>query len=270
MNFLRALKARLWKEGGFMPKKSAKKSGNVVVDLGEKIDGMISRSKLAGPSARPQFRMGARPGLASRHAFLLGSRPGMARSPFHRPTMGSGRGMIRRPMMGSGREMFRRPTMGAGWRPGYASTQWTLGAKLGIPEQLNTGQALGGTLIGTLGNRLLVRVVPGVVNLNSKLAVEAIAFGIGLIPFLAKRNSITTGVALPGVVFLAGSLADYAYDLVGVAKPVLSGAKVGAPAGDQAAAARQRLQALQSRIQRPAVRPATIAPARVGAQKAFA
>lgn len=230
-----------------MPKGKSKKAvGNVVVDLGEKIDGVIRRSKMAGPAAS-KFRMGARPGLAPRHAFLLGHRPGMVRSP------------------------FRRPMLGAGWRPGYAPARWELGTKLGIPEQLNTGQAMGGALIGTLGNRLLVRVVPGVVNLTSRLAVEAIAFGVGLIPFLAKRNSVTTGVALPGVVFLAGSLADYAYDLVGVAKPALTGAQVGAKAVDQAAAARQRLQALQSRL-RPAARPAApaIVPARVAAQRTFA
>lgn len=247
-----------------MPKKSAKAVGNVVVDLGEKIDKIVGRAKLAGPLSRPQFRMGDRPGFGARHAFALGHRPGVGpRSSFalgHRPG-----GMVRSP--------FRRPMLGAGWRPGYAASQWTLGAKLGIPEQLNTGQMLGGSLLGVLGNRLLVRVTPGIVNLNSRLAVEAIAFGVGLIPFLAKRNSLTTGVAVPGLVFLAGSLADYAYDLVGVAKPALSGAKVGAqqPAVDQASAARQRLQALQSRLRRPVVSGTqAIAPARVAAQRSFA
>lgn len=196
-----------------------KKDGNVVVDMGEKFDQLLSKAGISG-----KVQSAYRPG-----------------------------------------------SLGQSWRPSYAQagSSSSLGERLGIPQSLNTGQAMGGALLGTVGNRLVGRLVPSVISTTSKLAVDAIAFGVGIIPFLAKRNSLTTGIALPGVIFLAGSLADYALDLAGVPKPALSGSdSPRISAAEQAMAARQRLASLHARLQSPQV--AGQQPVRVVARPAFA
>lgn len=145
-----------------------------------------------------------------------------------------------------------RPGMFGGYRPWYASShggRWNLGDKLGLPETMVTSQALTGALLGIVGSRALLRVTPEVIASSSRLAHEAIAFAVGLVPLLIKRNSMTMGVALPGFVFLGGALVDWGLDSVGVRRPVLSG---GARSGQDAAlSARQKLEALRGRMANP-------------------
>lgn len=200
------------------PQKGAGRSagtGNVTIDLGEAIDKKLRSAGMAGRGAltRPQYRPG-------------GQRPGG--------------GMY-------------RPGMYGGYRPWYASQfgsgRFGLGGVLGLPSTVqNTTKMLTGALLGIAGNRALVRVTPELIATGSRVVHEAIAFGVGLIPLLAKKNDMTLGVALPGFVFLAGSVADWALDTVGVRRPALQGA--GSPRGghDAALAARQRLEAMRQRV----------------------
>lgn len=160
----------------------------------------------------------------------------------------------------SGRE-HGRPQSGLGrFRPWWAGRRegggtWELGRRMMIPERLETSQALTGALVGTVGNRVVVRLVPQILGTTSRLAAEAVAFGVGLIPFLAQRNSMTTGVALPGLLFLAGALSDFALDAVGLQRPVLAGlgeSRRAIGAMESALAARQKLAEIQGRIRQPA------------------
>lgn len=198
------------------PQKSAGRSagtGNVTIDLGEAIDKKLRSAGMAGRGAltRPQYRPG-------------GHRPG---------------GLY-------------RPGMYGGYRPWYASQfgggRLGLGAVLGLPESVNTTKMLTGALLGIAGNRALVRVTPELISTGSKLVHEAIAFGVGIIPLLVKRNDMTVGVALPGLVFFGGSIADWALDAVGVRRPALQGAGVPRAGHDAALAARERLAAMRSRV----------------------
>lgn len=206
-----------------------KTDGNITVDLGEKLDRVIRTASMAGKGAQ------------------IGSRG----KPGYRPA-----GSYRPGMWG----------MGA-YRPWYSQKSgFNLGKILDYPQSLSTNDALTGALLGTAGNRLVARFVPDIIPTNSRLAVDAIAFGVGLIPLLAKPNAMTVGVALPGLVFLAGSLSDMLLDMVGMARPALSGGHGGSPAHLQAQAARQRLAEVQARINRQAV-PAGVP--RVVAQPAY-
>lgn len=187
-------------------------SGNVTIDLGETIEKKLrSVGMSGGASSRPASRGMYRPG---------GYRPGMF----------------------------------GGYRPWYASRysslgdKWSLGAKLGLPEETKTSQLLTGSLLGIAGNRALVRVTPELISSRSKLLHEGIAFGAGLIPMLVKRNSMTVGVALPGLVFFGGSLVDWVLDMVGMPKPALTGAAPGRSGADAAWSARQKLASIQSRM----------------------
>lgn len=154
-----------------------------------------------------------------------------------------------------------RPGMYGGYRPSWAnrfssglgSGNWKLGEILKLPANMReTGKdLLVGGLVGTVANRVVTWVVPGLVKTQSKLATEAIGFAVGLVPYLVKQNAMTVGVALPGLFFLAGSLTEWAIgktNLLG-AKPALSGA---APAnlagGDAVLAARRKLAEVQARI----------------------
>jgi len=204
-----------------------KKDGDYVIDLGEKIDGVVEskvRTAMAGPSKSSV------------------SRPG-----FYRP------GGYRPGMYGQG-----------SYRPWYAS-QNRGGFDLGkiwpkYPQTLNSNQMLTGAALGILGNRLVARLVPSIIPTTSKLAVDAITFGVGIIPALARPNSMTIGLAVPGLVILGADLADMLLDAVGMAKPALAGS-LGAPrAIDQALAARQKLADVQARINRQA--PQAMAPSR--------
>jgi hypothetical protein len=194
--------------------------GNVTIDLGETIEKKLKAAGMAG---------GAHKGSLSRQGY----RPG-----------------------------GYRPGMFGGYRPWYASRfsssggSWALGQRLGLPEQLKTSDALTGIGLGIAGGRALVRVTPDIIKTDSRLAHEAIAFGVGLVPLLAKRNSLTMGVALPGAVFLGGAVVDWLLDQVGMGKPALRGG-AGAPrqGADAAFAARQKLADIQARI-RPQGQPA--------------
>lgn len=186
-----------------------KANGNVVIDLGEKVDQRFRRAEMAGKRGR---------GVPSR----LGSyRPGMF-----------------------------------GYRPWFAnrareSGPFSLGKMLDYPKSIETGKALTGTVLGTLGNRVLVRFIPEVVPTNSRLAVDAIAFVAGVVPFLFKRDALTVGIAIPGLVFLGGSLSDFLLDQIGLARPALAGRPGARPGAHQhAATARERLQQVQARINR--------------------
>lgn len=197
-----------------------KADGNITIDLGEEIGKTLRSSGMAGSEKRSSL---SRPGY---RAGALGAK--------YRPAM-----FGYRPLFG-----------GSGFGRSF------LGAKM--PVSVNTQDTLTGGLLGTVGNRLVVRFVPGIIGTNSRLAVEAVAFGVGLVPFLVRPNSTTVGVALPGLVFLAGSLADYLLDQVAGPGPALQGSRGSASA---AAAARQRLAELHQRIN---------AQRTVGAQRAVA
>lgn len=152
-----------------------------------------------------------------------------------------------------------RPGMYGGYRPswsrfgaGLGAGDWKLGEFLKLPQSMKTTakDLLVGGLVGTVANRVVTWVAPGLVKTDSKLAAEAIGFAVGLVPYLVKQNPTTVGVALPGLFFLAGALTEYAIgrtNLLG-AKPVLGG---GAPLmgrSDPVLAAREKLAQVHNRI----------------------
>jgi len=158
-------------------------------------------------------------------------------------------------MAGSKSSKGYRPGKFGSYRPSFAGgglgKRWELGAKIGLPATLNGKDAVTGALVGTLGNRVLRFVTPKVTGLTGEIAVNAINFGVGIVPFLAKPNSMTVGIGLPGLVYLAGSLADYALDRIKIlgVRPPLSGSMGGRQGAlDAALAARQRLADIQARI----------------------
>lgn len=154
-----------------------------------------------------------------------------------------------------------RPGMYGGYRPSWAnrfssglgSGDWKLGAILRLPDSLKTTgkDLLVGGLVGTVANRVVAWVAPGLLKTQSKLATEAIGFAVGLIPYLVKQNAMTVGVALPGLFFLAGALTEWGIgktNLLG-AKPALAGATPAlAGNGDAVLAARRKLAEVQARI----------------------
>lgn len=176
-----------------------------------------------------------------------------------------------------------RPGM-YGWKPygaertsrfGGPINRWSLGgpSPFGISRQLSTMQAVTGISIGLISNRALMRISPAIVKTSNLIAHSAIAFVVGLIPVLIRQNSVTLGVAIPGAVYLGGSIVDWAFDAVGIAKPALSGsaplAGGAAPTGvSQAIQARQRLVDLQQRIRpqqtQPQMRQQVVAQQRIG------
>lgn len=207
--------------------------GNVtVLDFGEKFESVVRDEalKLAG-------RGGGGSKGSSPSKFSPGYRPGMYGG--HRPGMGS-------------------------YRPWYASRMgagdWKLGSLMRLPEGIKNAskELFTGGLIGTAGNRVLAWVAPGILKTQNKLAVEAVAFGVTLIPYVVKQNVTTFGIALPGFFFFLGALADSAIgatNLLGP-KPNLSG---GVPQGQRTQqsheaavlAARRKLAEAQGRMQRP-------------------
>jgi hypothetical protein len=154
-----------------------------------------------------------------------------------------------------------RPGMYGGYRPSWAnrfssglgSGNWKLGEILKLPANMReTGKdLLVGGLVGTVANRVVTWVVPGLVKTQSKLATEAIGFAVGLVPYLVKQNAMTVGVALPGLFFLAGALTEWGIgktNLLG-AKPALSGSQPANLGGSDAVlAARRKLAEVQARI----------------------
>jgi hypothetical protein len=222
-------------------------SGNVVLDLGEKHTQKISRMidakfAQAGVGGAQKTEMG-RP---------FGLRPG---SRF-------GGRFLGRPALG-------RPALGAGYRPWFANRRPWMGQDAlaitpkGIFEiiptslrQVVTGELLTGLGLGLVGNRALMRLTPQLWPTQSKKLVhESIAFAAGLIPMMFKRNATTLGVAVPGAVYLGGTLIDMLFDALNMPKANLSGSEAqGVVRGNDAAlAARQKLAAIQQRIQTGAV-----------------
>ncbi len=171
---------------------------------------------------------------------------------------GKGRGNVTSPHAASRFSRFSGgypPGMYGGYRPSWATglSGWKLGDFLKLPADVKpvAKNLLVGGLVGTVANRVVVWVAPGIVKTDSKLATEAIGFAVGIVPYLVKQNTTTVGVALPGLFFLAGALAEYAIgktNLLG-AKPALSGPQLAAGAqGDPVLAARRKLQEVQARI----------------------
>jgi hypothetical protein len=221
------------------PSKGAgRKDGNVIVDLGEEIDKKISSAAVA--AARSERAEMGRPG-GYRPGMFGGYRPGGYRPGGYRPGMFGGRSS--------------RPGMFGGYRPWYADREGsggTMGMKNFMKEEVTPISMLGGLALGVIGNRALLRVTPDIIGTTMEVAHTGIAFVVGLIPALVKPNAITVGVALPGAVYFAGSLVDWAMNKIGIQKKVLSGSAE-APqqrgGADAALAARQRLADLQQRIQ---------------------
>jgi hypothetical protein len=226
-------------------KKSAgagrKDNGNVVLDLGEKHSQKISKMIDA--------------------KFVQAGLAGGQKTEMGRPSSGSK----------FGGRFLGRPALGAGYRPWYAGRRPWMGNDAGtismtamgprtmfglIPahmRQVATMELLTGVGLGILGNRALMRLTPQLWQTNSNpLIHEGIAFAAGLIPLLFKRNATTLGVAIPGAVYLGGMLIDKLFNAVGMPAglPGMAGANVGNSAGSDAAlAARQKLAAIQQRIQ---------------------
>lgn len=209
--------------------------GNVtVLDFGEKFDSVVRDEalKLAG---RKSGGSGTQAARTSR--FTPGTyRPGMYGG--HRPGMGS-------------------------YKPWYANRMagdWKLGSLMRLPDGVRekSKELFTGGLIGTAGNRVLAWVAPGILKTQSKLAVEAVAFGVTLIPYVVKQNVTTFGIALPGFFFFLGALADSAIgatNLLGP-KPNLSGSgamgqRTQHSHQDAVLAARRKLAEAQGRMQRP-------------------
>lgn len=209
------------------PSKGAgRKDGNVIVDLGEEIDKKIVSAVGAAKRSVERTEMGR------------GGRPGM---------------------FGGYRPGGYRPGMFGGYRPWYADRESRgSGGVLGMAflnEPVKPVHMLGGLALGVIGNRALMRVTPDIIGTSMEIAHTGIAFVVGLIPALVKPNNVTVGVALPGAVYFAGSLVDWAMNKVGIKKPALSGTETSQPAQQQrgtpdaALVARQKLSDLQQRIQ---------------------
>lgn len=216
------------------PRKNAgrgKDTGNVIVDLGEEIDkklrSVVGQVTMSGRGSKESPASMGRPGYG-------GYRPG-----------------------------GYRPGMFGGYRPWYADKSGGLGATLGmawLSQPVKPVQMLGGMALGVLGNRTLIRVTPDIIKTGHEWVHTGIAFLVGVIPAMVRPNSVTVGVAIPGMVFFAGSLMDAALNAVGVKKPALSGA-AGAPlpreAAQSALATREKLSQMQQTLnQRAAQAPA--------------
>lgn len=215
-------------------KGNGKGTGNVTIDLGETIEKKLRAAGLTGP----REEMG-KPGKSSTAA---GWKPGMLAG--QRPaTYGGYRPWYSR---------AGRPWLGQE-AAAYPSRSFTL-----IPTELatvKTTQVLTGLGLGIVGNRALVRLTPLMWKGNtSKILHEGMAFLAGLVPIFFKRNATTLGVALPGAVFLGGTIVDMILDAVHMPANVLKGGSGASPqvsGADAANAARQKLAVIQQRIQQP-------------------
>lgn len=113
------------------------------------------------------------------------------------------------------------------FRPGHLGREgnWWLGEKFKIPTTLSTKAIIAGGLLGVALNRSLERATPAILGVDKKLVVDAINFGIGIVPFAITQTSMTVGIALPGLFELGGSLVDMLLDVANVAKPRLTGSE---------------------------------------------
>lgn len=192
------------------------------IDLGEKIDQAI-RLEAAGMAGAKGKASGKASGKSSNY------RPGMYGGSRFRPSW-AGRG-------GSSR-------MGG----------MSLGDALKFPAGLKDSakDLLTGGLVGTAGNRVVAWVVPGLIKTDSQITTDAIAFGVGLAPYLFKKNAFTVGLALPGLFFLVGSLANYALEKTNILgnKPTLAGIQGSQPPSSHSLSdARRKLAEARSRMQ---------------------
>lgn len=239
------------------PGAGRKAEGNIVIDLGEKLDRKLQAAGMAG----------------------VRDRGGVSR--FGSTRFGSGT------RLGS-----YRPGSYGGYRPSWypsrgGASKFELGLKkMGVPQTLVTEDLVAGLGLGTVGNRIIARVLPMITPVGP-LTGDAIAAGVGIIPFLANPNSMTVGVAVPGLIALATTLADELLNMIGLMPVTPAPAPVpvvpvvpvapAAPAAtapavrgamSAAMAARQKLADIQNRLARPA-QPA-FAPYRVQARPAYA
>lgn len=218
------------------------------IDLGEKIDQAIQSEavRMAGAKGKSQGK-GASPSKSSR--------PGAGAGAPYRPGMYGG---------------FRPSWAG---RPGSQMGDSSLGAFLKMPAGLKDSvkPLLTGGLVGTAGNRVIAYVVPGLIKTDSAIATDTIAFGIGLMPFLFKKNAFTVGLALPGLFFLAGSLAMYALEKTQVLgqRPSVSGIR-GAQPTQALSDARSKLAEARNRMQAARNQGAQVRVPRVVAQRRVA
>lgn len=225
--------------------KTGKAAGNVtVVDIGEEIDKHMNRRidqklKAAGVTGAPDKEKMAGYGYKAG-----GYRPGMFG---HRPWYADRQSKFGHTMGSSYMERFRGLS-----RP-------------------NLGHLAVGAGIGGLGIAGLMRVTPDIVKSDQAMVHSGIAFLVGLVPVLAKPNSYTLGVALPGTVALGLSIFNWGLDSLGISKPVLRG--IGGPAAaprkgiEAAVSAREKLADVHNRMtSRPAAQGPQAAPARVVAQ----
>lgn len=215
-------------------------TGNVTIDLGETIEKKLRAAGLGGERAgvgkgsqSPAKAQAGAPGLFGGYRPNASSSPGGYRPWYSR---------------------FGRPWMGQeGAAPAISPRAFTL-----IPPaiaQVKTTEVLTGVGLGIIGNRAVVRTTSYFWRSNnSRLLHEGIAFVAGLIPVFVKRNATTLGVAIPGAVFLGGTIVDLLLDLVKMPHPALQGSE-GSPqaagGADAALAARQKLAAIQQRMQQP-------------------
>lgn len=214
--------------------------GVTTIDLGEKhynkIDSMVTKAvntKLADAGVSLRAGMAgkaspARPEPAKLGNGLSGYRPGMfGRQPWY--------------------SRFGRPWLGQE----TATVTTERSRTYLIPEavrQVKTAELLTGAGLGLVGNRALVRLTPLLWKNNSLLLHQGLAFVLGAIPLLFKRNAVTLGVALPGAFYLGGTLVDMVFDWVKMPKPTLSGAETAQAAQDATWQARQKLASVQNRI----------------------
>jgi hypothetical protein len=225
--------------------KTGKAAGNVtVVDLGEDIDKHLNRRidqklKAAGVAEIPSKEKMAGPGYRAG-----GYRPGMFG---HRPWYADRESKFGHAMGSSYAERFRGLS-----RPNLA--------------HMAVGAGIGG-----LGIAGLMRVTPDIVKSDLAMVHSGLAFLVGLVPVLAKPNSYTLGVALPGTVALGLSIFNWGLDALGISKPALRG--IGGPAAapraglDAAVSARDKLAQVHGRMtSRPGAQAPQAAPARVVAQ----
>lgn len=208
------------------PRKSAgrsKDTGNIVVDLGEEIDkklrSVVGQVTMSGSKSKESSASMGRPGYG-------GYRPG-----------------------------GYRPGMFGGYRPWYADKSSVGGGGgLGmawLSQPVKPVQLLGGMAIAVIANRALLRVTPDLIKTNYEWVHTGISFLIGVIPAMVRPNSITVGVAIPGMVFFAGSLMDAAMNAAGIKKHALSGsgsAPVPREAAQSALATREKLATMQNTL----------------------
>lgn len=222
-------------------KKSAGKaeSGNVTIDLGEKhfnkIDRMIDTKLNAAGMAGPKTGVG-RPASGKLGSYRSGNALGNGYRPWY--------------------SRFGRPWLGNS----SVATLTNGGRRMAfIPAEIQmvrTADALTGVGLGLLGNRALVRLTPMLTPTNNSLLLhQGIAFVAGLLPLLFKRNAMTVGVAIPGAVYLGGSLVDMLFNALGMPQSVLAGSNGAPRAVDPNVQVRQRLASIQQRINTPGQRP---------------